>query len=530
MSSLFFASGIPSPVPPVRSSEALESNHVSPTSTTQPSTITPAAFTQSAISESLSRSLTDPILHRERAPQLSERESIFATHYVITNSSANSPYLLPTLKGHNGLDATSKDDAATTNYARPGLPQTSTSASAPQKAQPSPSVAPAEAFNLDLPSGITTNRQVWRHKKENSYPLGTHGILATLESGVAYRANSSSSTILPALLSQSSRSKSQGTFNYTQMSAKLDQEARGTQNGVHTGGPGLGAQEEASAVRKRNRSSSRVEKRIEATLTDAEPASNARSRKTSHFLGLFKENTSALEQRKGPERPSVGSGGTVHDILAKEPRQADRKSEYTRLEDHGKPVVPVEDIAPTPIRDAVPKLPGSQEKLSASERSGNLVKPHATTQVASNALRRHSLDHFHSHVDDKTSTPTATGTGDEILPTGDTYQHGLPYRLFEETRNHQIEATQSPMKQRPGHSKRVEFEPDIGNKDGVHSYSDLKSGGDDQQDTTRSLGTATEIEEDESDKEQISSAMYYPHQTPSPEALDGVDSIGAVDR
>ncbi|KAL8739807.1 MAG: hypothetical protein Q9184_008561, partial [Pyrenodesmia sp. 2 TL-2023] len=52
---------------------------------------------------------------------------------------------------------------------------------------------------------------------------------------------------------------------------------------------------------KRNRSSSRsgrMEKRIEATLAKAEPGSTARSRKSSHLLGLFKEGP--LQDTKQP--------------------------------------------------------------------------------------------------------------------------------------------------------------------------------------------------------------------------------------
>lgn len=65
---------------------------------------------------------------------------------------------------------------------------------------------------------------------------------------------------------------------------------------------------------KRERSSSRnrrgrVESSIEANLTNAEPASNVRSRKSSYYLGLFKENTTSPERKRredgdwNPEEP-----------------------------------------------------------------------------------------------------------------------------------------------------------------------------------------------------------------------------------
>ncbi|EAS28519.3 inositol hexaphosphate kinase KCS1 [Coccidioides immitis RS] len=49
--------------------------------------------------------------------------------------------------------------------------------------------------------------------------------------------------------------------------------------------------------------SSRVEKSIEASLANAEPASNVRSRKSSHYLGLFKENTTTHERKKREDKP-----------------------------------------------------------------------------------------------------------------------------------------------------------------------------------------------------------------------------------
>ncbi|OJD21379.1 hypothetical protein ACJ73_07279 [Blastomyces percursus] len=47
---------------------------------------------------------------------------------------------------------------------------------------------------------------------------------------------------------------------------------------------------------------SRQETSIEADLANAEPASHVRSRKSSHYLGLFKENTKSPERKKRDER------------------------------------------------------------------------------------------------------------------------------------------------------------------------------------------------------------------------------------
>jgi hypothetical protein len=52
----------------------------------------------------------------------------------------------------------------------------------------------------------------------------------------------------------------------------------------------------------RGRRGGRVDSSIEANLTNAEPASNVRSRKSSHYLGLFKENTTSPDRKRREDR------------------------------------------------------------------------------------------------------------------------------------------------------------------------------------------------------------------------------------
>ncbi|GIJ86261.1 hypothetical protein Asppvi_005147 [Aspergillus pseudoviridinutans] len=56
---------------------------------------------------------------------------------------------------------------------------------------------------------------------------------------------------------------------------------------------------ERSASRTRR---GRVENSIEANLTNAEPTSHVRSRKSSHYLGLFKENTTSPDRKRREDR------------------------------------------------------------------------------------------------------------------------------------------------------------------------------------------------------------------------------------
>ncbi|KAJ5782448.1 hypothetical protein N7457_004222 [Penicillium paradoxum] len=53
----------------------------------------------------------------------------------------------------------------------------------------------------------------------------------------------------------------------------------------------------------------RVDSSIEANLTNAEPASNVRSRKSSHYLGLFKENTTSPDRKRPHDETSESREG-----------------------------------------------------------------------------------------------------------------------------------------------------------------------------------------------------------------------------
>ena len=92
------------------------------------------------------------------------------------------------------------------------------------------------------------------------------------------------------------------------MSEIRDPEVSNKSYNISNEGSLAGARREAFSEERRNRSSSRtgkgrVEKKIEATLPKAEQPPNARSRKSSHILGLFKENAASQEPKKGHDKP-----------------------------------------------------------------------------------------------------------------------------------------------------------------------------------------------------------------------------------
>lgn len=289
-----------------------------------------------------------------------------------------------------------------------------------------------------------------------------------------------------------------------------------------------GAREEAFSE-KRNRSSSRngngngrVEKRIEATMANAEPASTARSRKSSHILGLFKENTASQEQKKSQEKARTSSGlvkqNISHEIQSEE-KEAVRSGGRPLLatttvvvsaeneaiiEDEESPTTDNESLRqhPSLIEDTNKRQPdrkpfkGPAASKPLSDVS-NMLQGHDTSSEEEIANRSKGLSHHFN----------------------DTSEGGLPIRLLEEIRNHHNLTAPFNYKFK---AKPPDSELDI------EDLNTTPKNGEAPLDKLQDTATDVEEEEDESDKEQISSALYYPHQAPSPDALQDV-SIESLD-
>lgn len=83
----------------------------------------------------------------------------------------------------------------------------------------------------------------------------------------------------------------------------------------------------------------RVESSIEANLTNTEPASNVRSRKSSHYLGLFKENTTSPERKRRedgdrkPEEPWSPSDESSLHVNGAGVRRSSKSRSYPSFSD-----------------------------------------------------------------------------------------------------------------------------------------------------------------------------------------------------
>lgn len=261
------------------------------------------------------------------------------------------------------------------------------------------------------------------------------------------------------------RTKSQGAVPDAQISRMLEEDIK-PQDPVSEDRERPAQQAEGTtSVVKRNRSSSRsgrVEKRIEATLARAEPSSTARSRKSSHLLGLFKENaTKPVERVSTPlvsdlkEGEDPSKGVLDEDRTAKPTPQADVRS-------YGGPV-------------SIPQVGGQADQQRAAQPVGRQSSPehddHAergSHQHRSSDLRREIPPDLLSEIrDHKLAIPTGSKDG--------------------------LRALQDPTRAAPSGPK--------GSSDVQLAEPEQIIGGEGEED---------------SDKEEISSALYYPHEAPSP--------------
>ncbi|KAL9042687.1 MAG: hypothetical protein Q9214_003705 [Letrouitia sp. 1 TL-2023] len=479
-----------SPSLPVRSSDSLSSSqHDTSLPPPKSEAITPLLSSYQSQLGLPAKSWSDDLMVRDRAPQLL-REAI------APSESTTATPRLPPISGsedlpsvpHDELDYLDKQSAEHQAYLSTSLRATKIRPLPSPVSTKNPMVTSFSEINIrnGRQSGFhTTNR--FPNLERVASPFGAG--LFTVEK-------------LRDLPPHVARTKSLGAMSSTEQSVHEKEESDII--AWESGGRerSLKPKQEEKSKETRNRSSSRggkVEKRIEATLTKAEPASNARSRKSSHLLGLFKENA-AQESKKSQEKSKSPSGILPPDVSA--PSTSPLKGENInravvgRSADHGisPPIqrspsfgdqdyfchkAPAEPTPRTPTSDLHPD--SGQETLQAAQQD-------AENQV------------------DKT-------------------HHSLPKNLLQEIReHHQLSIPPRNIIQ----SQRKHVAPPSTTEEGDATPTQKKSlpfgaKSQDLDEPTEPFPTIDEEEEDaddESDKEQISSALYYPHEAPSPDAFD----------
>ena len=265
-------------------------------------------------------------------------------------------------------------------------------------------------------------------------------------------------------------------------------------------------------VENRNRSSSRssqgrVEKRIEATLADAEPSSHARSRKSSHTLGLFKENNASQSLRRGTERSRAAPDNVIEAKLDGTKLLDERSSEDSQ---RGRPV---------PLQD---------EQISPAGNAERLVSVHSVHTHKDHKHNDASLQSLDSSVSNGSpSSPYGGDTGDTLDTSkrriAERYQQTqIPPRLLEEIRDYHNLAAPFHDKFRLTQPKAAAPKVDLVDEKPSSNQSGALVSGKNDRGMPNSSQVIGDLENEDEEAEHISSALYYPHEAPSPDTLEDV--------
>ncbi|GAB7346831.1 hypothetical protein MBLNU459_g1921t2 [Dothideomycetes sp. NU459] len=474
-----------------------------------------------APSQKLSRSKTSPataLLHTPKhvfEPQLSERDSIFATSYntLDVDSPVNTPGQPPPPEGdgvshprpHLQLHQTREDSGVDTTMAASPTRTSMTDLSRLFHADAHPSVD-ASHFYDRLPSGPlpapvrseSPTQQQHRPQHAASFdrrtprkPLPTNALSYTSPYAIPNAVATSDRPATPA----SDPDSQLRSFDDLQSSVERSQyrswrEGKGKMSGK-TIAESQGRKNSAEAATD-------VDRKIDAKLPKQEQGVNVRSRKTSHYLGLFKDDES--EKRRADEK----------DKAKDKAKEVDLVKELTPINEARGDSVTANQPRPHQNNDSFASADHLQQEQHRFLDSGAAAQQQARIDSRTSP---NSNENCHSAPNVDASAAADGSTETQI-------SHQIPPRLLEEIRNHHIipgagKDASANKKQQPNVAAQ---------ENGVGTF-EFKKGGIQEDAPKASLLTrqaqvgndiSREQEEDESDQEQISSAQYIPHQKKGP--------------
>ena len=495
-----------------------------PSSQALPPAITPpGSFQAESLRGKASRPrLRPPIPNKshEQLPQLDERDSIFATHYLVNDwedSAATTPRLLPIPSSSiQDVQHIRQDVAAGSTLST----QATESTVLPRQTR---HVAPITSLTSDanLTKATADNLKSLHTDQHNHTPIGTKTDAG--RGGIQRTA--------PSVAHQTPSSKSQDTASRQPRiasslpSVSLRMSATWTQPEVHGHDGTIEVRNETDTgeqikhEHRRGSSRGHVEEQIEATLANEEPLSKARSRKASHYLGLFKENAASQELKKSKDKPKEGPKGQeavkIHEIPPS-----------IRLDDD------LDDDAATTTQHVSHPPYATADRLGASDHiQQNSSRQRPSGSPSSTQLQTSPL----SDISNKSTAAFKEKILESTDPTesiewraGDGSQGVLPLRLLEDIRNHgSVPSTPcEAIGKLPEGLRRASETSRPKVRDSLYDKVNDQSSDDNfpsrHTPEAKSDGGAFE-DEYEAENEQIFSATYYPHHAPSPEALEDTD-------
>ncbi|KAL2821465.1 SAICAR synthase-like protein [Aspergillus granulosus] len=401
------------------------------------------------------------------SPQLSERDSIFATHYLPSdNEAANSPQLPPVEDAHH--DASTKLISYLNN-----APPSSSSSFASSKLLPNHHRVGPSHMEVDIhrthplhSAPLLPSRPPFSLPPDDldvtlggeELDISDRGALPSYARGGIQRG------LEPSPLNDDVPRPQQ--FMITPSDKRPTGASPGTSSDQKEGPPARDTAREHKLERSSSRSRrGRVEHSIEANIANAEPTAHVRSRKSSHYLGLFKENTATSPDRKRrDDRPSRHDGA----VDSHDQEQEEQQHDHNEVE------------------------PSKFSELRGSRSLSQLANIPLITPTAGGE----------SHYN-----PLSEDVPPKMQP------KMLPRSLLEEIRNFHLT---------PGGARGTSFSRSIptqyaerGRGNYLHSHSPLSDTSVEHRRGSSQL--------DEEEDEQISSAVYFPHERVT--VSDGVDPI-----
>ena len=438
----------------------------------------------------------------EQVPQLSERDSIFATHcHRLADNEQSTPLLRPFSAGTEGSDV----EGITSDMELP-LP----SIPAPSKLSIKALVSTPRMLSGAPIVGSQHHKQLENktyHEGQRKTSTGTiHGVRRVASEGHSWSKKFHVIVPTPTVTSKPiplrrlhASHEMSDTSAESDTGAVLDDEDSGHR-------PQRGAamkdalRHSTPEERSRSRSRTHVEKSIEATLANAEPAKNVRSRKSSHYMGLFKENTAVPEIKK-------------RDVKSKETNSRPAEEDFLST----KAVAFRED-----------GLEQSNEGTSTTTNTKLRVSSPDNGNRVSGSTERASSEPGAQEESDRPSSsaaPNPSQLSTMIIDTSQKSEHSPYFRQQDEL--------QTPSFKRPRLPARLLQE--------IREHHNLTPGGAQGSTLSRSLLSLAdeklgevqlrcadlepqEIEEHDEDEEHISSAVYFPHPGHTAEEIESFTS------
>ncbi|KAI9892354.1 MAG: hypothetical protein M1814_001555 [Vezdaea aestivalis] len=278
----------------------------------------------------------------------------------------------------------------------------------------------------------------------------------------------------------------------------------------------------ANEAEGRSQHAGQVEKSIAASLTNAEPA--ARSRKTSHSLGLFKENTTGKDHKRREDRRDKPNKDRILDSVDEQVRDGQMFSSDDR------PMIVRQTYSPhhriSGRTDATTLLLNSKNQPSRSRR-GEIARdqeafesqPHSRHPTSKNELK--SMDESGNHV--ALSHPKALEATNPQRQHSSNIKH-IPSQLLAE-----IRAQKGPMSYIEPGSPISRSLPTTSSEMSKRDANAAHRAADSQSCSKKTGAVDDHAEEpddegEDSEHDEIASALYIPHQTPKIDADSNMDT------